>query len=72
MRIRFIVILFVSMLLILISSIIITYKATEETQKNIQEILINRALIEYKYNPKIRNEIKKSIDIYLAFSKNRP
>ncbi len=67
MRIRFIVILLISMFLILISSIIISYKAIEETQKNIRENLLNRVLTEYKNN----SEIKKSIEIYLAFSRKQ-
>ncbi len=67
MRVRFIVVLFLSMLLILSSSIIITYRAIGKTQESVKGNLLNNLLSRYKDNP----EMKKSIEIYLAFSQKR-
>ncbi len=72
MRIRFIVILFISMFLILISSIVINYKAVEKTQENIEKTLINK-ILPNKESTKSSEElkIKKAIEVYLAFSKKQ-
>lgn len=69
MRMRFIVIFIVAMLLILISSILFTYRAVNKTQQTINKELIIPLENKLNNNNEANKEAKKTIAIYKAFSK---
>ncbi|MCD6120303.1 MAG: HAMP domain-containing histidine kinase [Spirochaetales bacterium] len=67
MRGKFFLILLFSMLLILVFSVLITYSAVRETQSTIYKQLLSSLY----GNNKTYTELKKSIELYRAFFKNR-